>query len=223
MLLKFSARCLGIKADDLSTKIKYPFNHFYKNIIRSNYEYEIEEHSESELPSKYNLSKYWLDEGVDLLTQEYYGVRLDLPSNRIVIPEYDINGRLVGAKARVNDKNCPHDQRWSMYIPYPKSQICYGYHHNYKNIQQKDTVIIVESEKSVMQARSFGVNCCMAIGGHNISEAQKKIIKSLMVKNVIIAYDEGICQEESEYEAKKLLTSFLIVTYFMLVIKIIVT
>lgn len=205
--LDLIASWIGIKKEERIV-IKHPFNYFYKDIVKNSYGISsLQTYSESELPPQNRLSKLWLDDGVDLLTQEEFGIRLDLESNRIIIPEHNTEGKLIGAKARVNDKNCPLDQRWSMYIPFSKSQVCYGYVQNYKYIQEKNTVIILESEKGVNQACSFGIRCCLAIGGHDISETQANIIRSLMVKNIILAFDEGICNEEVIWNAKKLISN----------------
>ena len=44
----------------------------------------------------------WFEDGVDYLTQERFGIRIDFDSNRIVIPVRDYNNQLVGAKGRYN-------------------------------------------------------------------------------------------------------------------------
>jgi hypothetical protein len=43
-----------------------------------------------------------------------------------------------------------------------------------------------------MQFESKGINYCLGLGGSNITPFQANTIKSLNVKNVILAYDEGI-------------------------------
>lgn len=190
-------------------KVRLPFKGFYKNIG-----YDIEDmpifktYREDQLPSPNNLSQQYFLDGVSYKTQQLFGVRLDLNSNSIVTPIRGYDGRsLVGAKNRVNDKNCPHDKRFYASLPYPKNQIVYGYALNYASIIKKDCVIIFESEKSTMQAHSFGIPFAVAIGGHCVSKTQARYIKSLGAKKIIVAFDSDICEEEKEFEAKKLITN----------------
>lgn len=185
--LEWLAKTTGYK----EKPVHYPFGGFYRTLYQSkDYECNLQIYSENVLPPPDALSQMWFEDGVDYLTQEKFGIRLDFDSNRIIIPIRDFNGNLVGAKGRYNG-DCPMDERWSMYIPYPKSLVVYGLRENSEKIVKKQRVYIVEAEKSVCQAASWDFNLMLAIGGHDISEAQARIIKSLGV-DVVIAFDEGI-------------------------------
>lgn len=206
--LKKIAKWIGVK--DTGERIKQkrkPFGGFYEYMIvnKKHPEASLKTISESELPSPNNLPVWWVEFNVSLQTMEEWGVRLDLATNRIVIPWYNYNGEICGAKYRVNDNNCPMDKRWGMFIAFPKSLCVYGWFKNYPYIVEKRTVVIVEAEKSVLQAWEFGSRIFLAIGGHNFSETQVKYIKALHAERIIVAFDEGVCEEEIQYEAKKLL------------------
>ena len=170
--------------------ITYPFQGFYHSLYSKKKDYTLQTYPEEALPPPDALSQMWFEDGVDYLTQEKFGIRLDFNSNRIIIPIRDSDNRLVGAKGRYNG-DCPMDERWSMYIPYPKSLVVYGLRENSEKIVKKQRAYIVEAEKSVCQAASWDFNLMLGIGGHDISEAQARIIKSLGV-DVVIAFDEGI-------------------------------
>lgn len=187
-------------------KVRKPFGGFYTKITRSliSPETEMPVYSESSLPAADSLSKKFLDDGVDLLTQEKYGIRYCHELDQIIIPERNVNGQLVGAKQRNNDPNCPMEDRWGMFIPYKKSLCLFGYSEHYMAILQKRVCVIFEAEKSVMIGDSNKFQYGLAIGGHSISETQAKYIKSLGCKKIILAFDEGICNEEIEFNAKKL-------------------
>lgn len=205
--LEFISKIIGYKGAKLNP-IKYPFHHFYKDIIHQNdSELSLNIYPFSSLPPPNNLSKKWFDDGVALTIQEKFGIRYDHDSDRIIIPELNYMGELVGAKARSNNPNCKMSERWSMYIPWSKSQTIYGWYENYQNIQKKKTCFIFESEKAVLQAASFNLNLGLAIGGHNISKTQEKYIKSLMCDKIIVCFDEGIEEEEIIYESKKLISN----------------
>lgn len=171
--------------------IHYPFGGFYHALnSHKSYEENLTAYSESLLPSSGALPRLWFRDGVDYQTQERFGITIDFESNRIIIPVRGYDNKLIGAKGRYNG-DCPMDERWSMYLPYPKSLVLYGWNENSEEIVKKQCVYIVEAEKSVCQAASWGINQMLAIGGHDISETQAQRIKSLGV-DVIIAFDEGV-------------------------------
>lgn len=191
--------------DDI--KIELPFGGFYKQVKKEAsgiYTPAFTYYPESLLPPADALSqKYFLD-GVSFQTQELFGVRLDLIDNSIATPIYDYSGNLVGCKNRSNDPLCPKDERFYASLPYPKTSVVYGYPNNYHSIINKNTVVIFESEKAVMQMYSFGSPIAVAIGGHCVSATQAYYIKSLGAKNIIIAYDEGVEEDAIRYDAEKL-------------------
>lgn len=187
--IKYVADVIGYKENPV--KVTYPFGGFYHHLVMENDpEKGVETYSENILPPADNLPQLWFKDHVDYLTMERFGIRLDLDSNRIIIPEYNVNGKLVGAKARYNGE-CDVSERWSMYQPFAKSLVLYGYHVNCNEIRQKQLVYIFEAEKSVCQAASYGYNLGLGIGGHDISQTQAKHIKGLGV-DVIIGFDQGI-------------------------------
>lgn len=203
--LEYIQKCTKIKVSDIKTH--KPFNGFYSHLLADPISPEtiMKTYTEADLPPSDSLSKMFLDDGVDLLTQERYGIRYCHETNQIIIPERNINGQLVGAKQRNNDRNCDLSDRWGMYIPYSKSLCVYGYSEHYMNIIHKKICVIFEAEKSVLIGDSNNFYYGLAIGGHNISPTQAKYIKSLGCRKIILAFDEGIANEEVEYNAKKLL------------------
>lgn len=199
--LNFVAETIGYHERQI--KVRYPFGGFYHNLTRSadSTDQRLDTYNEEILPSAANLPELWFKDGVDYQTMERYGIRLDFESNRIIIPEYDINGNLVGAKARYNG-DCDMSERWSMYVAFPKSAVLYGYHINCDEIKQRQLVYIFEAEKSVCQAASFGYQNTLSVGGHDISLTQAKNIKALGV-DVIVGFDAGIDIEDIRTQANK--------------------
>lgn len=204
--LELIGKWIGYKGEDIKRKL--PFGGFYKEILREQTEPEqyLKEYKEDDLPMAGSLSEQFLKDGIALDIQERWGIRIDFTGNNILIPIHDYTGRLIGCKARNNDKYCSFDKRWFAYLPYSKTAVVYGYFENYAEIQKKKLVFIFESEKSVLQCASFGCHTAVAIGGHTISTTQARYIKSLLADRVILAFDSDIIAEELEYEAKKLLS-----------------
>ena len=66
------------------------------------------------------------------------------------------------------------------------------------------TVIIGESEKFVMQLDSMGYHNVLALGGCTITDTQARLIKSLPVNKVILAFDEGLNIEHLLLQCDKL-------------------
>lgn len=190
-------------------KVTYPFGGFYRQFLTGVSRTEEDDHvySESILDSSYGLAESWFKDGVDYLTQERYGIKYNAEDDAVYIPIRNIKGDLIGVKARANNLFCDHNKRfWSPY-PYQKTCVVYGITQNYVNIVHKRNAIIFESEKAVMQLSSMGIDLGLAVGGHSISQVQARIIKSLMLNTVVVAFDEGICEDEILYETKKLISN----------------
>ena len=108
------AKWIGFKGSDY--EIKYPFHSFYKLIVADQYGCvpSLEPYSEDLLPPPNNFSLKWIKEGVDLTTQRQFGIRYDLETNGIIIPEFSVDNALIGAKWRNADPNCEMNERWNM-------------------------------------------------------------------------------------------------------------
>lgn len=204
--IKWTLRTIGLKAETIQ-EIEYPFHGFYRKYLRGSKEQDDDEYiyPDAALPPKGGLSKKFLNDGIPLITQEKWGVRFDHEDNAILIPVRNYVGELVGCKARNNDPKCRMEDRWWAYLKYPKSRYIYGWYENYDAIQKKNTVIVVEAEKSVMVLDGWGCQLGLAIGGHSFSKTQTRYIKSLMPEKIIVAFDQGLNEEEVIYETKKLI------------------
>ena len=149
------------------------------------------------------LNTLWLEDDISLQTQELFDIGLDFETNRIAIGWKDVNSELVGIMGRLNKKELTDkDTKYLPIIPFNKSKVLYGLDVNYSNILDNGTIIIVESEKSVLRGYELGYRNIVALGGNNISERQAALIKSLCV-NVVISLDEGIELTHSIEQAKK--------------------
>lgn len=202
--LHFIAKQIGYEETE-ETKIIKPFGGFYDKILKNDLDTDsnLQIHSEDELPSPNYLSERFLKDNISLLTQEEWGVRYSHEDDAILIPIHSFSGSLVGCKARANSDE-DYNHRWWAYIGYPKTQIVYGLNHNYPKIIHKNTVIVFESEKSVLQCDGYDLHTATAIAGHNISRTQKRLLQGLMCDRIILAFDEGLDEDEVRAEAEKL-------------------
>lgn len=206
--LKYIAETLGLEKKQFSKRIRYPFGGFYRGLMKEiqEPEYSMETYDESILENyinKYNLM--FLKDGISFQTQKHFKVGFDLETLRITVPEYTLDGKLCGIMGRLNDSKCAKEDRWLPIIPCYRSYTLYGYHYNYEFIQQKNVVIIGESEKFVQQLHSMGKHTGLATCGCDVSEVQARHLKALMTSRIILAYDEGLEEEQVRIQAEKLI------------------
>ena len=206
--LKYIAETLGLEKSQFRQKIRYPFGGFYKGLMREirEPEYSMTTYDDSILNDyigKYNLM--FFKDGINFQTQQFFNVGFDIETLRITVPEYTLDGRLCGIMGRLNDSRCPKDERWLPIIPCSRSLTLYGYHHNYETIQQKNIVVVGESEKFVQQLHSMGSYVGLATCGCDVSEIQAKHLKALMTSKIILAYDEGLEEDQIRTQAEKLI------------------
>ena len=205
--LKYVALKSGTDISEISAPKFLPFGGFYKYVEKETLlpEEEMETIDSDILKNFKNLPNLmFLRDGIMPESQMFFGDGYDPISNRITIPEYTLEGNLCGIMGRLNDYDCEKDERWLPIIPCQRSYTLYGFHFNYSYIQQKQTVIIGESEKFVQQLYSMGYRNALALCGCSISPVQARYIKSLMCKKIVLALDEGLEEEQIRQQADKL-------------------
>lgn len=169
---------------------------------------------------KYHMD--WINDGISIRSMVKYGVLYSTWQQRIIIPHYDLNGRLVGIRGRSLIEE--EIELFGKYTPYKVGnkfynhelgKNLYGLDKNKEAIQRKQKIMLVEAEKSVMQADTmFGEdNFTVALCGSNLTECQKQIILRLGVKEVLIALDkqyENLDDEECKKWAEHIKKKFVV-------------
>lgn len=206
--LRWVQKLLKLDSENLIDKdIKLPFCGFYKQINQDIKEPELSVKTypvDVLAPYLGRYTKSFVEDGIDVLTQQKFMLGYDFETDRIIIPQWNMNGELVGLMGRSNDKNIPYEFRWLPIIPCSRSYTLFGYHQNYAKIQQQQLCVVTESEKGVMQLASMGKNYGLATCTKSISAVQERYLKALRVEKIVLAYDQGLSQEELEHEAAKL-------------------
>lgn len=96
----------------------------------------------------------WLDEGISEKTMKKFNIKYYDYRHKIVIPHYDINGRLIGIRGRALDPQ--EAELYGKYSPlkvenilyrHPLSFNLYGLYQNKENIKEYQTAIIFERRK----------------------------------------------------------------------------
>ena len=145
---------------------------------------------------------------------ESRGICYDPISEGVVIPHYDINGNLVGIRERtlikeneIYGKYRPAKINGKMYN-HPLGFNLYNLNYSKQAITAFKKAIVFEGEKSCLKYATFfgkdsdiSVACC----GSNLINYQVKLLLSLGVKEIIIAFDKQF-QEIGDKEWEKWVT-----------------
>jgi hypothetical protein len=152
----------------------------------------------------------WYKEGINDEISTYFKIKYYINQNKAIIPHYDIEGNLVGIRARSFSQVDIDSGR--KYMPiiiqgltyrYPMNFNLYGIYQNKENIKKYKKAIIFESEKSVMLYGSYygqENNISVATCGMTFSIYQKDLLMSLGIEEIIICYDKQYQLEIIENE-----------------------
>jgi DNA primase len=200
-VLQATKRILGLGNDWRPQQRKPLFGGIYNNITCQKRDIQLKTYNDNILGQYEKCGNLrFLRDGISLDAQKFWDVRFSVEDNRIIIPIRNEYSDLVGAKGRLNGDADEENPKYLYTIPVAMSQLLYGYSENYQYLYGND-VILVESEKSVMQAWDFGVRNIVALGSHSLSEKQTKLLLQLQPKKIIIAMDEGLEFEHTKRNA----------------------
>lgn len=190
------------ESNDEITRLMSVIKQYDTESIRDEAMGEQKTYDESFLKDKIKLPyAEFFKEGILAVSQERFGVRFDPLSGRVVFPwTYSWDNeevRYVGAMARTTVKEYKElgiHKYMAIPVNFSKTRNLYGYIENYTGIQKAGKVIVFEGEKSVIKADSYGYQCAVAVGGHDISNEQRVLLESLNVE-IIIAFDKDINED----------------------------
>ena len=131
-------------------------------------------------------------DNISLETQMRFGIGYSVETDRITIPIRDQHGSIIGIKGRRNyETDNVDDPKYLYLVACQMSKTLYGYSENYSNMYGK-TVMVFESEKSVLQCASYGYHNTVALGSNSLSEYQAKMLLSLNPSRVIFMLDNDL-------------------------------
>jgi hypothetical protein len=173
---------------------------FIKGYKKSHFEVKEFEYYPTNILNTFQKAYYkgWLDEHISLESMKKYDIMYCAYNQQIIIPHYDINCGLIGIRVRnlnyesnSSPKYAPFYDGLTMYNHSLGGNL-YGLHKNKNCIKNSMKVMLVESEKSVLQCDTyFGEkNFSLALCGSNLTKQQIKILRDLGVNKVILALDK---------------------------------
>lgn len=102
--------------------------------------------------------KIWVDDGISVRSMKKFEIKFSIADNQIIIPHYDIEGNLIGVRSRNLHQHLVDEGRkympvyWKKQIlKHPTGSSLFGLNLTKKHIEKYRTVILFESEKSVLQ------------------------------------------------------------------------
>lgn len=151
----------------------------------------------------------WEDEGISFDTLNKYNIRFDKEKNRVIIPHFDIDDRIIGVRTRLLDPIAA--EKYGKYIPlfygdygyaHPLGKNLYGLNHNKQNIKLTKKVQVWEGEKSTLITDTmFGKNSIsVSLCGSSFSKMQMKMLLNLGVEEVIMCLDKQYNNKQEEVE-----------------------
>lgn len=150
----------------------------------------------------------WLNDGISKLAMDKFNISYSISQNKIIIPHYDIDGRLVGIRGRaLNEWEVENVGKYApirienTWYKHPLSMNLYGLNVNRKNIRAHGLCFLFESEKAVMQMENFHLpNCSVAVCGSNFNKYQLNILmKNCAPHEIILCFDKEELPGEDKY------------------------
>ena len=141
----------------------------------------------------------WLEDGIPSFAMDKFNILFSISQNKIIIPHYDVNNRLIGIRGRA--LNPWEVENVGKYMPvqleqtwykHPLSLNLYGLNCTKENIKKSGIVFIFESEKSVLQFEDFNMpNCSVAVCGSSLNKFQVDILmRECAPSEFILCFDK---------------------------------
>lgn len=150
----------------------------------------------------------WLNDNISTSSMDKFNILYSISENKIIIPHYDYNNRLVGIRGRAlnkldiekNGKYMPVqiEGRW---YSHPLSMNLYGLNVTKEIIKSNKICYLFEAEKSVLQIESYGMlNCSVAVCGSNLNKFQINLLmRECAPKEIVLCFDNEEKNKEDKY------------------------
>ena len=142
----------------------------------------------------------WLKDGITKEAMNKFNIKFSLGQNKIVIPHYDIQGRLVGIRGRTIDPE--EAEAFGKYRPiqvgnllyaHPLQFNLYGIYEHQEGIKARKSAIIAEGEKSVLLDDGYygGLSNTVACCGLSFNKYHINLLTNYLGANeIVIAFDK---------------------------------
>jgi hypothetical protein len=192
-------------------------------------QYILNELDPTMLNSFYKLYHHsWIEDGISIKTMRKFNTLFSIRENKIIIPHFDIDGRLIGIRGRaLNQEEVDAGKK---YMPifhkgevrkHPTGGNIYGLNVTKEAIIRYKTLILFESEKGPQQLDTMLPDFSIGggISGSALTDEQVKILQSLGIENVVLGLDKEFTEngsDEEKFYKQKVASGFIakLVPYF---------
>lgn len=157
----------------------------------------------------------WLKDGITKEAMDKFQISFCIGQNKIVIPHFDINGRLVGIRARSLEQR--DIEEYGKYMPIKIGPTMYthqlqfnlyGIYEHQIGIQYRRSAIIAEGEKSVLLDDGYygDLSNCVACCGSTFNKYHVSLLTDILgVNEIIVALDKEYvdCHDEKAKKYKE--------------------
>jgi hypothetical protein len=193
---------INIKESEKNNNSKIILDFFKKINRKNNDPYKILDES---LISHPIVSNMLLRDYISEEVQKKFKIHYDFYSQRICFNWRDIYGNLVGITGRLNDTHIRDDElRYDSVVNFKKGNFLFGFWENMNDITRNKMAIITESEKGVLQLRTYGYNYGLGVGSSSISKGQINILKMFKIDTIIFSFDNDRTENEIRNQIKKI-------------------
>lgn len=153
----------------------------------------------------------WLNDGISKQSMDKYHILFSKEQNKIIIPHYNINDKLIGIRGRaLNEYEVENVGKYApVFIEnkcysHPLSMNLYGLNEAKDNINKYKILFLGEAEKFCLQLDGFDIpNCAAAVCGSNFNKFQLKILlEHCMPNEIVICFDKEEKENENVYYNK---------------------
>lgn len=159
----------------------------------------------------------WLNDNISQEVLNFAHIGYYLGGDQITIPHYDADSRLVGLRGRtMSAEEAEYAGKYrplyinQIWYSHPLGLNLYGLNWAKQQIKQIKKVVVLESEKSVLQYMSyFGIQNSIAVAtcGSSLSKPQVELLLQAGAEEIVVAFDKqypALNTEESKQWSKKL-------------------
>ena len=150
----------------------------------------------------------WARDGIKFDVMNKFNIRYSIYQNKILIPHYDINNRLIGIRGRAFNqeeldegrKYCPVQIGNTLYTHSLMFNL-YGINFHKEGIKKRKSAILVEAEKSVLLDDGFygKYSNCVACCGSTFNKYQISLLANYCgVTEIVVALDKEYTDWKSE-------------------------
>ena len=150
----------------------------------------------------------WLKDGISKSAMDKFDIRYSIPQNKIIIPHYNVDGKLIGIRGRaLNEWEVENVGKYmpvqieGKWYSHPLSLNLYGLNKTKENIRRTGVCFLFEAEKSVLQFEGFDfANCSVAVCGSQFNKhALKILMRASHPSEIVICFDKEEKSGSDEY------------------------